>query len=273
MTEATTDTVTDALPPQQFKDEINRLQFEQIEGFIGERNSLVGILNAASGDRITLTEQIRETSTDPDIVAAREAAAEAEMRLHALVKPLVDKIIEDSKGSQEEAENRVKELDGLIKPSQTLYKKLYGEDAYKYFTKLERAKGAAVGRGSGVRRIRGFNVIVTIDGEPVEFDNFATAAKHVDFITEDLQKAFFEAAKTDVLKDIPDVVNFTVNFEDTDADGNKETKEAFVKAYRSEAVEVAGDAPEAGNATEGADETGEGEDSFTPDESDLEGLV
>ena len=231
MTENTTE-----LPPQTFADEMHELQFRQLNKLIVTRNDLVGRFNAASGDRLTLTEQIRDNSQDPEIVAAREAWAEAEMKLHALVTPQVDKIIADSQGSRDEIETSIKELDAKLKPGLTYFKKMYGETSAKYFTKQERVQGAI--RASGGKRVRGFNVVVTIDGEPREFDNAAQAAKFIggEVETTDLTNAFFQKSGVEAAKDAPDSVSFTLEFTEVDADGNKSEKEAFVKFYRDGAA-------------------------------------
>lgn len=234
MTQATAE--TNELPPQVFQDPMHEMQFQTLNQMIVTRNDLVGRFNAATGDRVTLTEQIRENSTDPEIVAAREAYSEAYLALEALVKPVVDKIIADSQGATDELETSIKDLDAKLKPGLTYFKKMYGEQAAKYFTEQHRIKGAQIRSGASTRRIRGFNVIVTIDGESKEFDNAAGAAKHIgDVETSDLQNAFFTKAGVEASKDAPDSVELVVNFKEVDGDGNETEKEAFVKFYRVDA--------------------------------------
>lgn len=223
------------LPPQVFTDPMHEMQFNALNQMIATRNDLVGRFNAATGDRVTLTEQIRENSTDPEIVAAREAYSEAYLALDALVKPVVDKIIADSQGATEEIETSIKDLDSKLKPGLQYFKKMYGEQAAKYFTEQHRVKGAQIRSGGSGKRIRGFNVIVTIDGEAKEFENAAGAAKHIgDIDTADLQAEFFKKAGVEASKDAPDTVDLVVNFTEVDSDGNKTEKEAFVKFYRTE---------------------------------------
>lgn len=228
----------------KFDDEMQQMTFNMLSNLINERNSLVGQANAANGDRQTLTEQIRENSTDPEIVAAREAYSEALLALDALVKPKVEAMIADSAGSVTEIEEKIKELDGKLKPGVTYFKKLYADsDVINHLPTQERLKGASVGRtGAGGRRIRGFNVVVTVDGEASEFENFSSAAAYLDVDTTELQKAFFEKAGTDVLKEVPDEVNLVINYVEVDDDENETEKEAMVRAYRTE--------PTGSNATE-----------------------
>lgn len=218
---------------QEFQDPMHEMQFKMLSDLITKRNDLVGKANAAKGDRQTLTEQIRENSQDPEIVKAREAYSEALLALDALVKPEVERIIADSAGATEGIESEISELDKTLKPGVTFFKKVYGDDAAKFFPTQSRLAGAATVRsGAGGRRVRGFRVVVTIDGESTEFENFAGAAKFLDAETSDLQAAFFQKAGTETLKDVPDEVNMTIDFTEVDADNNEQAKQAFVKAYR-----------------------------------------
>ncbi len=243
MTEQVTE---ETLPPQVFQDDLHQMQFAAMDGLIKKRNELVGRFNAASGDRVTLTEQIRESNDDPAIVEAREKWSQAYLDLMALVEPKVDEVINNTQGSTEELEKSIKDLDGKLKPGLTYFKKTYGENAAKYFTPQDRVKGA-IRAGGGGKRVRGFDVTVTIDGEDRTFENSASAAKFIggDVETADLNKAFFEKAGVDQSKDAPDTVNFTLDFVEADADGNKTEKQAFVKFTRStSATNASGEAVE-----------------------------
>lgn len=221
--------------PLKFKDDFQKMQFELLSKQISERNGLVGKANAAHGDRQTLTEQIRESDTDPAIVEAREQMSKWILKLDELVKPKVDAIIADAAGSVTEIEEQIKGIDAVLKPGLNYYKKLYDDDSASHFPAQDRLKGTAVrSSGAGGRRIRGFNVEVTVDGESRDFDNFTQAAKHLNVDTIDLQKAFFSQAGSEDLKAVADKVSFTINFPEVDADGNEQEKEAFVKAYRTE---------------------------------------
>jgi hypothetical protein len=253
-----TETATASAPAVKFDDEMQELTFNMLAGFIKERNALVGRVNAASGDRESLTESIRESDDDPEIVAKREAWAQAYEDLMALVTPKVEEVLANSQGSTTEYEEKIKEIDAKLKPGVTYFKKLYQDSnpgVVEALPSQDRLKGASVGRtGAGGRRVRGFNVVITADGETEEFENFASAAKFLDVETAELQKRFFEKAGTDVLKDVPDEVNLTVNYEEVDEDENVTVKEAFVRAYRT--------AP-AGNS-----ESADSNDSSDEDESD-----
>ena len=88
--------------------------------------------------------------------------------------------------------------------------------------------------GTSGKRIRGFNVKTTIDGDITEFETFSQAAKYLDEDTASLQNAFFSAAGTDTLKDAPNEVSFNVTFTEVDEDGTESKKEASIYAYRTE---------------------------------------
>lgn len=261
------------LPPQQFSDEMQQMQFTLFQKMIAERNALVADVNAAAGNKEDLLNFYRETDTsDPALVAAREAWSQAYLDLMAIVEPKVEARIADSKGSQEEAEAKIKDLDGKIKPGLNLYRKLYEDldpNAMKYFTKQERVKGVGIRSGSGVRRLRNLAVDITIDGETTTFENFSTAAKHLDWDTGDLQKAFFDKAGTEDPKKFPAVTSFSANYVETDKDNNETEKDAFIKVRRTDNDN---DAPESNEVEEEAPE--EGTDEYGgPSEEDLNALV
>lgn len=240
-----------------FESNFHKLAFDEIKALIVKRNDLVGRANAATGDRLTLTEQIRENSTDPAIVEAREKMSEAIMALEALVKPVVDQIIANESGAIDEIEAAIKAVDAELKPGLTYLKKSAGDDIAKFLPTQERVKGVRIG-SSGGKRIRGYDVEITVDGETKKFTNMSTAAQFLNLDTSDLQNAFFGKASemvgkpVDNSKDAPDVVTFTGNFESTDEKGEVTTNEAFVKVYRTEVKKdevPAESAPEATEAT------------------------
>lgn len=249
-----------------FKDQMHKMYYDLIVDLVGKRNGLVNRSNAASGDRVSLTESIRENDQSPEIVAAREAWSQAYLDLMALVEPKVEEIISSSQGSQDEIDEQIKDIDGSLKPAKTLYRKMYGDDEASLLPKEERIKGAVVRSGTGVRRIRGFSLDVTIDGETKNFDNFASTAKYLGWDTPDLQKAFFDKAGTTEQKNLPAEVKFTVSFTETDGDNNTIEKDAFVRAYK--------DAEDDSNntASDAADDADDDANGVT-DEDDLEGLV
>lgn len=237
MTETATESV-DTGPV--FKDEMHEGSYNQLAGFIAQRNELVGMANAAQGDRVTLTEQITENATDPEIIAAREARDEAIARLDELVKPQVEKVMANASGELSNIEEKIKALDNTLKPGITFFKKIYGDEAAEALPTQARLKGMKVGSGGGGRRIRGYVVDVTVDGETQRLENFASAAKYLDVDTTLLQEAFFNAAGNPAqLKDAPDNVEFNVTFEEVDDDGNKSENTANIVAVREAAEEAA----------------------------------
>lgn len=218
-----------------FADPVQAAMYQQFTELIKNRNALVGKVNAANGDAVALKEQITEESTDADIVAAREARDSAIEALEALVKPQVEAMINNAAEGLADAESSIKDIDSKLKPGMTFYKKLYGDDAVDALPAQTRLKGMRLGNsGTSGRRIRGFNVTVTIDGEIQEFESFAAAANYLDEDTATLQTAFFAAAGTDVLKEVANKVFFNVTFTEVDDDGNKTEREASVTAYRTD---------------------------------------
>lgn len=235
VTEAPEAEATEAKAPE-FKDAMQKMAFEQLVEFIKERNSLVGTANAANGDAVTLYEQLTEESTDPEIVAAREARDEAIMRLHDLVAPKVKEIKAEATEGLSGIEAKIKEIDSVLKPGLNYYKKLYGDEAGEHLPKQARLSGLRItSSGTGGRRVRGFRVAVTVDGEVEEFENFASAAKYLDKETATLQDAFFEAAgNPKQVKDAPDKVSFNVTFTEVDEDENVTERTASIYAFRPE---------------------------------------
>lgn len=234
MTEQVAEQVAQSAEPT-FADPVQKAMYEQFIDLIKSRNALVGKVNAANGDAVALKEQITEESTDADIVAAREARDNAIEALEALVKPQVEAMINNAAEGLADAEASIKDIDSKLKPGLTFYKKLYGDDAVDALPTQTRLKGMRIGNsGSSGRRIRGFNVTVTIDNEIQEFESFAAAANYLDEDTKSLQDAFFAAAGTDVLKEVANKVFFNVTFTEVDDDGNKTEREAAVLAYRTD---------------------------------------
>lgn len=219
---------------QEFQDDLHRLQFLSLDALIKERNDLVGRANAANGDRQTLTETIRDNSNDPQIVELRELISQKILELDALVKPLVDKTIEESAGDVNQIEEQIKEKDKTLKSGLTYFKSVYGDDAASFFSKQERLRGTQLRSSGGGRRIRGYDLTVTVDGEDRTFQNFSTAAKFIGVDTADLQREFFVKAETEDAAKLPPEVRFVVEYSDTDKDGNKTEKSAIVRAFKNE---------------------------------------
>lgn len=244
-------------PPkeQKFKDKLQELQFEELEKMIVARNDQVGRANAASGDRVTITEQLRENDQSPEIVEARNQLNAWRDKLDALVKPLVDALVEDSKGSVDELEKGIKEADQALKPGLNFYKKMYGDDAAEFFTPLARLKGIQVRSGGSGRRIRGYEIAVTTtdasgNDKTMGFENFSSAAKHIGVDTLDLQQAFFAKAGTEKAEDLPALVEFTIDYPVTAQDGTKSTAQAQVSAEKQAKADDADGDSESDNAPE-----------------------
>lgn len=259
---------------QTFQNDLHRLQFESLKEMILSRNDLVGRANAANGDRLTLEEQVRNNSTKPEIVELRDKISELIMELDKHVKPIVDEAINSASGDVNEIEEKIKETDKTLKAGLAYYKNVYGEEAASFFPKQERLKGTQLRSGSGGRRIRGFDLTVTIDGEDRTFENFSTAAKHIGVDTAELQRAFFEKAGTEDASKLPESVKFVINYTEVDDDKNETPKEAFVHAFKNEAnTGTPADVSE-GDEDEGSDDemTSEPTESAETDEVDLENL-
>lgn len=255
-----TDQVTDAVEERpNFPDEMAEASFNTLVSLINERNAEVGKINAVKGDRVALTEQVEAQSTKPEIVAARKARDEAQavldeavMALHAVVTPEVDALLADAEGSVKEAEEAVKEQDAKIKPGVQFFKKMFGEELANHLPALARLKGFSTkGAGSSGRRVRGYTVDVTVDGESRGFDNLASAAKYLVVDTSVLQEAFFAAAgNPDKLKDAPDRVDFNVEYTETYDDDTTEQKTAYLVATREAKDEAPAESDESEDESE-----------------------
>ncbi len=221
--------VADKTP--EFKDEFQRLAFNSIVEQTELLNSKISEYNAINGDVLDLREELTENSDNPEIIAAREARDEAINRLHALVTPIIEEKRSNVEGSLESLQAEIKELSSTVNAGSKYYTTLYGNETE--FPKKKTLRGARVGNaGVGGKRIRGFNVVVKVDGDVEEFQNFSAAAKFLDVDNSVLQDKFFEVAGTDKSKDAPDKVSFTVEFTEVDEDENQTTKTADIYAYR-----------------------------------------
>lgn len=242
-------------------DEMRQTQSVALTEMIGKRNSLVEKINAATGNREALKESV-ENSDDEDIASLRVKIAELQDQFDAIVSERMEKVLADSTDNAEGLKTEVVELDKVVKAGVNFYKQLYGKDAVEAdLPKVVRLRGASAG-GTGGRRIRGYNVVVTIGDTTEEFENFASAAKYLGADTSDLQEQFFAKAGVEKIKDAPDEVKFGVSWKDTDEEGNETEHTATVKAYRTETVD----------ADELSDDEDEVTDGDVPDEDDLESV-
>ena len=252
-------------------DEMQKVQIDMLNELIVARNELVTKANAVTGNRDALVESIVEDENYPEIRALAVQVAELQERLDALVSTKVEEVMAGSTGDAETLTEQVKVLDAKIKPGVTFLKKLYPDlDTDEVLHKQDRLKGASrAGAGAGGRRVRGYNVVVTVGDEVTEFENFATAAKHLGFDTKDLQEQFFSKAGVEKIKDAPDTVEFEVHWTDSDEDGNETKGSAAIRAYRT-----GPSGPPTAAASDDSDDVDddESDDDYEPTDEDLENL-
>lgn len=262
-----TETVNEApaVTEHKFSSPMEKMQFEGLEEFIAEYNGIVGQLNAATGDKDALADQIAKEQF-ADEVAEIKRLQEA---LDAKVDVEVEKALSSDRGDTTELADKAKELKGTIGAGINYFKKLYGDKAAEKFTKQERLKGQRVGSGgTGTRRIRGFRVTITDSaGAAVDHENFASAAKALGLSTGDLQEYFFQKAGATDLSEIGNVVEFKLEWENTNEDGSKSDDHAVVKAYREVPVDETEDEAE---ETEPTDEDLATVEDETPSEDGLQ---
>lgn len=217
----------------EFTSPMQKMQYEALVEFIEERNSLVAKINASTGDRKSLADNIRNSDEFADI---RHQIENLTRQLEESVDAKVEAALSNASEDTTEAQEKVKEIDGTLRSGLSYYKKLYGETAAEALPKQERVKTArtgGTGGGSG-KRIRGYNVVVTIGDEVNEFENFASAAKFLDVVdTAGLQEQFFAKAGVEKLKDAPDEVTFSISWTEVAEDGTETPTTATVKAYRT----------------------------------------
>lgn len=214
----------------QFSSAMQKMQFEGLVQFINQHNELVAKINAATGDRDSLFESIANSDEFADLT---NQIAELQEKLEAAVNAKVDGALASATDDISGLTDEVKELKSTISAGTTFYKKLYHDDSVESLPKVDRVKGVRAGGGTGGRRVRGYNVIVTVGDEVTEYDNFAGAAKALGVETASLQEQFFAKAGVEKLKDAPDEVSFGMSWVDVDEDGTETPVSATVKAYRT----------------------------------------
>lgn len=244
---------------------LKQMQFDAMAEMINNRNKLVAEVNAATGDRDSLTESIKNRDEFEDL---RNQIAALEEQLEAQVKVLVDEALANKTDNTDELTAEIKKIDEALTPGLTYFKKLYGDEAAEELPKRDRVKGTrSGGSGSGGKRIRGFNWVITINGESTEYENAATAAKALALDTKQLQEAFFAKAGVEQIKDAPNEVVLTLNWEDVAEDGTKTPVTATVKAYRTTPVEA-----EAEGDASPSPEVNEADEAEVTDEDDLDSI-
>lgn len=221
---------------------LKQMQIDAMTEMIQERNALVAQVNAATGNKESLADSFRESDEFADL---RNQIAELEDRLDALVDEKVKAALANASEVGEDVTEKIKELDAALTPGLTYFKKIYGDEAFDELPKRDRLKGTrSGGGGGGGKRIRGFNWIVTINGESSEYENAASTAKALAIETKQLQEALFAKAGVEQVKDLPNEVILTMSYEDVAEDGTKTPVTATIKAYRTEPVEAETEANE-----------------------------
>lgn len=168
--------------------------FDSVTSDTNEYNALFGQIESVSGDPQALLENLRETSKTPAVVASRKKIAELtealfaeEQKRDAVLKTEVDKIREDAAGKVEELTNEMEAIDERASAGRNYLKKLRPDVVHLLPTKAH-AKRAGGGKGSGGRRIRGYNVVV--NGK--QYANVSEAAKDLSVDAKVLQTPFFD---------------------------------------------------------------------------------
>lgn len=213
----------------KFSSAMQKMQFEGLAEFIKQHNDLVSKINAATGDRDSLFESI---ANEPEFAELTAKIAELQEQLETAVNERVEGALANATGDIQGLQDEVKELKSTISSGTTYYKKLYKDDTVDALPKVDRVKGTRVGT-SGGRRVRGYNVVVTVGDKVDEYDNFAGAAKALGVETTALQEQFFAKAGVEKLKDAPDEVSFGMSWTDVAEDGTETPVSATVKAYRT----------------------------------------
>ena len=216
-------------------DVMKQMQVDTLNGMIKEANELIAQVNAAQGNKDELFESIANREEFADL---RNQIAELQEQLEAAVNVQVEQALANKTDNTAELNEKIKGLTETIKPGISYFKKLYGEKGLEDLVKLDRVKGTRTGGGgTGGKRIRGYNWVVTLkskEGETTnEYENAANAAKALAVDTKTLQEQFFAKAGVEQIKDAPDEVILTANFKGTDGEGNEYPIEATIRAYRT----------------------------------------
>lgn len=222
---------TERKVPMEFASPLEKTYYDALAGSITEYNGKVAEVNAGLGNREELADSIRDSDEFADV---RNQIATLQEQLDAAVNERVEAKLANATDNTEALMAEVKELKSTITAGLTYYKKMFPETSAE-FPKVERVKGARVGgSGSGGKRVRGYNLIVTYaNGESEEYENFASAAKALGMDTSTLQEQFFNKAQVEKIKDAPDTVEWGLSWEETDEDGVTTPNSATFKAYRT----------------------------------------
>lgn len=225
-------------------DEFGKQAIAKLTALITEYNSLAKVVKAAEGDASGMLAEFRDNYTDDDTVnQIRDKITELEdalEKLHAkrdeLLKPIVDAEAAKAKEGLGDKPEKLAEMGKKVNASRKYIEIEYGPDVLATLPALEGKTRAGSGGGAtGNRRIRGFDVYVTPDGgtevkatsrdqKGNESSNLAAVSllmKKEPFSTkvesEDLRKAFWEAAGTDDSSKYPNTVEFKIPYGPDDA--------------------------------------------------------
>lgn len=211
-----------------------QMQFDAMTEMINKRNALVAKVNAATGSKEALADSIRNL---PEFEDLRNQIAELEDQLDAAVDVKVKEALDSATEVGSEVTDEIKEIDAALTPGLTYFKKIYGDEEADKLPKRDRLKGTRTGGGSGGKRIRGFNWVITVNGESTEYENAASAAKALDVPTKTLQEQLFAKAGVEQVKDLPNEVTLSMSWSDVAEDGTETPVTATIRAYRTEPVE------------------------------------
>ena len=128
-----------------FSSPMQKMQFEGLAEFIKQHNELVAKVNAATGDRDSLFEQIASEDEFAELTAK---IAELQEELEAKVNERVEGALANATGDIAGLQDEIKELKSTISSGTTYYTKLYKDESAEALPKVERVKGTRPCRAS-----------------------------------------------------------------------------------------------------------------------------
>jgi hypothetical protein len=232
-------------------DEFGQIAFSKLEAQINEYNSLAKVVKAVDGDPTGILLEFKENYTEDEtvnkvrakIAELNDTLAQLEGKFDELLKPIVDKAVAEKKESLGDAPERLKKLGGSINLSRKYLADTYCEEVLEGLPALEGKgkSGGKAGTGEGGRRIRGFDFFMdgtrafTRDQKGKENSSAAAVALlmkkdpyNEKIETEDVRKAFWNAAGTDDPAKYPNELTFTLPYGPED-----DRKLVTVKAVRT----------------------------------------
>lgn len=223
-------------------DEFGVMAKERLLAQVEQYNALASRVKAAEGDPQALLENLRESYTEDEQVAKITAAIEdldnkreaLFNKRDSLLKPVVEKMVEEAKSGLGDAEQQAQEIAKVIKSARNYIETTYGPSHLEDVPALvgKRRAGGGGGGGTGARRVRGYDVYVdgtlatAPDAQGNKKSNLAAAAKALGVDTEDLRNLFFQAAGSDDSKSWGNTVEFDVTVTE---DGKESVKHLVCK--------------------------------------------